>query len=278
MKNVLDCEPIFSTDMLAYKRIETDGCISVIPYKHQEVAELLLNEISTYILDQCNSRNTISDIVDNILHEYQIGDRELVINDTVNSLITLWRYGCLEWESETPYDYLYIKKNGDICFKLLSEDEFYKCEDIIEKGYYITPSFNRETFYSKKFVGQRICFLSEIFFLLTITNQYISRISFFNTNNINSLEIGSLFVNGNFNDHVLIRDFINWSINEYNKAFRSTNSQKVTRLIIFIDKNKFGNLQNVIEKVGFTQVGIMKNEYGYGTPDLSVYEYLLALK
>lgn len=269
MPNILDCIPIYDSDALLYQRNEDLGNLIFISKIHPEVKEIEINEIALFILGMSNGENNLSDIVEEILEKYN-AEKDKVLYDTTKILIELWRLGVVKWENATPYDYLFKEKKENITIKMLTEDEVIKSEERIGE-YYCSPLEHKELLYSIVSIKQKVYALREMFFVMENDGEIISRISFMLSNDV-TIQIGSFYLVDELADYTLVIEFIHWCAS---KLLELMNQKEIKRFRIFIDIQKNKKILSQIQKIGFKQVGVLKNELGYNCSNIYLFDFKL---
>lgn len=93
-----DFYPIFHRDKFIIKEIKSEYQL-VLP-NHQEV---IVNSILMEIMNKCDGKNTILDIVQHITDEYE-ADENIVFEDVILSLYELWSVKIIVWSNaNNPY-------------------------------------------------------------------------------------------------------------------------------------------------------------------------------
>ncbi|MEZ0538017.1 PqqD family protein, partial [Caldicellulosiruptoraceae bacterium PP1] len=166
MVDIINYLPKLDEQNLLYKRLEEDGSLIFLSKKHPETQQLSLNDVGRFILEQCNGKTTIGEIVNRILKEYYGASKEKITNDVINILHSLWRFGLIQWIGENPLLSLFYNMNdGDFTFKMLYEDQVIETlEKLKKKQHFINPYIDEKIAYSETAVRQKVFIFIETFF------------------------------------------------------------------------------------------------------------------
>jgi len=102
--NVENCDykPIFSKNYLSYYREENDEHVTILPKRHEEVRELMLNPTAFYILKLCNGENCIRDIITDLNQKYD-ASADTISNDVVTTLFQFSLLEIVSWKDDNPF-------------------------------------------------------------------------------------------------------------------------------------------------------------------------------
>ena len=140
----------------------SDGSLNLISARHPEIKTFQMSRVGKYIYDRCNGSNTILDIIENIINDFNNVTYEKVRQDLFNILFSYWRIGFIEWD-QNPYDYFYNTSHKDYQFKILTEDEttviLTKIKEQVEPNYDL--KYDKKYALNEKRIKQSIYFNNE---------------------------------------------------------------------------------------------------------------------
>lgn len=84
---------------LPYIREELNGYYSILT-ENGDNNYTMLNSTSKHILDLCDGKNTVSDILEKLLNFYPNIDDEIIKNDMIETLFNLTKIKAIDWKGE----------------------------------------------------------------------------------------------------------------------------------------------------------------------------------
>ncbi|SHE90093.1 MULTISPECIES: PqqD family peptide modification chaperone [Clostridiaceae] len=253
--------PLFSEEYVSYLYDEENGRRYLISKQYRSLDKLVLNREGKIILDNCNGKNTIADIIKKLGEIYPEVPYETLNNDVNNLLFTCWRIGIIQWLNldinlSSPYHDLFNNTidnytcsilSGENLIKIFSQTNNLKC-----KNKYIPAFvFNENTLRDYSFYNiEQYCAITHIDKLVMLFG-----ISRKNSKSL-TVEINFYYLDEEHLDKKeSLSNFIQWAIEVFSK-FSNTrfNSIEATAL-----KNDIHS-QKIIEGFGFKKVGELKSE------------------
>lgn len=274
MIDIMKSIPKFDEQNLLYKRLEQDGSLTFLSKKHPETQQMKLNETARFILDKCDGYHTIGEIVNEILKEYKGATTERVLEDVINILHSLWRFGLIRWLNENPLlDFFYQERYENYVFKMLYEDEVIDVLQILkELPHFVNPYIDENISYAEMLLRQKVFMFIEMFFSLTAEGKNVLTLSLSPLLRIkvNSAEVGYLYCEDYTIEGEIIRKFLQWCVKkmgEINYLLRD-----IRRLFFYL-KNGNEILFEKLQDWGFKYAGILKEELGRHTPDIALFYF-----
>ncbi|ACM61054.1 coenzyme PQQ synthesis protein D (PqqD) [Caldicellulosiruptor bescii] len=274
MIDIMKSIPKFDEQNLLYKRLEQDGSLTFLSKKHPETQQMKLNETARFILDKCDGYHTIGEIVNEILKEYKGATKERVIEDVINILHSLWRFGLIRWLNENPLLNLFYQERCENCvFKMLYEDEVIDVlQRLRESPHFVNPYIDENVYYAEMLLRQRVFMFMEMFFSLTVDGKNVLTISFspLLKVEVNSATVGYFYCEDYSVELEIIMKFLQWCVkkmSEINYLLRDI------RRLFFCLKNDNEILFEKLEKWNFRYAGILKEELGRHTPDIIIFHF-----
>ena len=127
--------PIFKKENLSYEREEKEGYWTIIPKFHPETRELVINHTSRKILELCDGKREIEEIVDGIKDIFPTIAKEKIQEDVNVALERFSRLLIIEWVGENPF--LYKREailSGDQTAMIAQENDILRIKEFIEKS------------------------------------------------------------------------------------------------------------------------------------------------
>lgn len=148
INDVLSKVPIFSKSNLEYYRDEKEGYATIIPKKHPETRETIINPTARFILELCNGNMNVNGIRNYMAQLYGNIPENTLMLDLINTLFNFSRLGVIEWkEGGNPLVFRFEKEieNG---FRIVVAQE----DDIMEILDFLNKSFTKDTVEEEGFI------------------------------------------------------------------------------------------------------------------------------
>ncbi len=127
--------PIFKNENLLYEREEKEGFWTITPKFYPEVKELVINRTAHMILELCDGKTSIEEIIDKMKEAFPLVESRQIQKDVYSTLEKFSRLLVVEWIGENPF----LFKNESI----LANDEILMTaqeDDIIRIEKFINDS------------------------------------------------------------------------------------------------------------------------------------------
>jgi len=127
--------PIFKKENLLYEREEKEGFWTITPKFYPEVKELVINRTAHMILEFCDGKTSIEEIIDKMKEAFPLVESRQIQKDVYSTLEKFSRLLVVEWIGENPF----LFKNESI----LANDEILMTaqeDDIIRIEKFINDS------------------------------------------------------------------------------------------------------------------------------------------
>lgn len=259
-----------------FYREESNNRLLIIPGGADSNSSLIIDETGKCILDLCNSKNTVNDIINLLKIKFDENDTDIVKNDVEDFLNLMMKSRVIDKFKEcimyTGVD-IYLNDNlkihrcgeGDIerIFNIVnsSENKIQNFENLIAAE----PN-NRSTviarFNKLKIRNDLFKFSHEYYILVdTSLNKDLAMLSLSDCSNkkINIYEIVMLNLIDTISQD-LLNSFINKSISNLLHEI----CPKCSKIKFNVTNNVDNNIIETLSFNLFNQVGVLKNEYGQG--------------
>ncbi|MDI6735801.1 MAG: PqqD family peptide modification chaperone [bacterium] len=125
--------PIFKKGNLLYEREEKEGYWTVTPKLHPETRELVINFTARKILELCNGKRTIEEIVDEMKNNFPTVSKKEIQKDVYDAIGRFSRLLVIEWMGENPF--LYKREtilSDDLALMIAQEDDILRIKKFID--------------------------------------------------------------------------------------------------------------------------------------------------
>lgn len=95
--------PIFKKENLLYERQEKERYWTIIPKFHPETQELVINYTSRKILELCNGKRSIEEVVDKMNEAFPTVSKKKIQEDVYITIEKFSRLLIIEWIGENPF-------------------------------------------------------------------------------------------------------------------------------------------------------------------------------
>lgn len=215
--------PLFSNNQIYIDRDEKMKRI----VSNKIIKPIVINDTCDFIIQQCNGKNRIKDIIDNIIEYYaNTPPMRQIQYDVLNTLYSLWMLKLLKWiKGQHPFNPLFrhdfIDKSQILLYKVNQPNEIMELINLT-RDYYLISSYNDyELYYTKKNIARRFTLNTEHFFSLYINKNLSAAISLLPcvTNkpyqDVVYFRIGYLYDNiDNFKTNKFLLWCCNWFLNQ----------------------------------------------------------------
>lgn len=147
--------PIYDNNTENFLRPESDGRYSMILFSRPEYSLISLNKTAKNILDLCDGKHSMNDIVSFLCRSYEGGEESLVVDDVDRTVHLLWRMGAVSFKENDLYAKKYMKTVNGVLFRYLHENEAKVfCNTKLKKGV-INPYIDVNAEYTPVEIGAR---------------------------------------------------------------------------------------------------------------------------
>lgn len=262
--------PMFDKEQIIYRRSEKDGSELMISKKHPELQQLTFNATSMRILELCNGKRDIEALVNELLKTYKKVDPDVLLNDVIGSLHTLWRLGLVEWINRNPYAAIYNLVEKNSAFTLLTEDKVLEWIKTIEPQYY-NPFNDEKILYSDTTIRQSTFSFFESFFQIIVDGIPVFTISFIiPIGEMTFLTVGLMHYTKEI-EVELLNNFFTWSIKKLKDIYLLASN--VNGIVIY-NRDLDNILSEFIKNLGFIQCGTLFNEFDNNSEDYVTVYYI----
>jgi hypothetical protein len=188
----MEGKPLFGKNTTLFFREENDGHWLLLPRKHPEVKELIINRTSKQILDLCDGNRTVSEIQIEMRRIYTNVESDILEKDVRKIIAQYSRLTLIEWSGDNPFLLRLEEPLGNGYFaKVGQEDdlqtihEFLKNKTVVSKSYsdqetnyliYLNPIISATEYFELP-LRQKLFNFSEEFFLLYDNERFVGVIS-----------------------------------------------------------------------------------------------------
>jgi len=133
--------PIFKKENLLYKRKEKEGFWIITPKFYPEVKELVINSTAHMILEFCDGKTDIEEIIDKMKETFPLVERKQIQKDVYSTIEKFSRLLIIKWIGENPFLYKNenILANGKILMTA-QEDDILRIEKFIKDSHIFEES------------------------------------------------------------------------------------------------------------------------------------------
>ncbi len=125
--------PIFKRENLLYEREEKERYWTIVPKFHPETRELVINFTARKILELCNGKRTIEEIVEEMKNNFPTIPKETIQRDVYDTIGGYSRLLIIEWIGENPF--LYKREtilSDDLTLVIAQEDDILRIKKFID--------------------------------------------------------------------------------------------------------------------------------------------------
>ncbi len=125
--------PIFKKGNLLYEREEKEGYWTITPKFHPETRELVINFTARKVLELCNGKRTIDEIVEEMKNNFPTISKKEIQKDVYDTIGRFSRFLVIEWIGENPF--LYKREtilSDDLTLMIAQEDDILRIKKFID--------------------------------------------------------------------------------------------------------------------------------------------------
>lgn len=272
-------KPKFSKEKIDFFREEKNGYHLVVVDSHPEVGNLLINSTSKEILEYFNGTRTVDDVLSCLSLKYPHIETKILLED-INNVLSRFSYlGIIDWgDSKNPYGVSYEQKVSDgyvmrvaeekdvpaICEALKNLDNETQNENSLLSSYFDPKLYEHLALRTRMFQKMEEFFVlydekGILVNVLSIALPYYSKSS-----------SGMMMLVKDISDVYHVEGLLNFTF----MAARDVLVKRIEKITFLIREEKHNSIIATMQKVGFRQEAILKNETGSNTKDiLWAYDY-----
>ncbi|OVE66734.1 hypothetical protein CCS79_17295 [Clostridium diolis] len=250
-------------------REEDEENLLVIPAGYDYNSSMIVNEIGKRIIELCNRKNTITDIVDTLSVEFDDKDTDKILNDVRKFILVMKKLGVIQCNMEVEmYRGIDLCKFDNYLVRRLGEGNIKELEKCISnKESYFVNSLPSEHEYETINLRAKLFGFLEEFYVLNENEETIAMVSF--EKKINKykkyFQVGQIKILKNLDDD-LFRQFLNNCISDLKKSI-DAKCDKV-RISLKSDEVNLDVLLKGLKEANFQEVARFKDEFGTNIDNL----------
>ena len=253
MEISLNAVPNKVSNSLRYNKENSDGSMDVIPTRHPKGKSLQMNKVGKYIYEKCDGSNSVLNIVESIMRDFNNVSFDVIITDLFDILFSYWRLGFIDWELN-PYDSFYNHTYKDYQYKILVEDEVSAIlNEIADPNYDFT--YSKKYALSETRIKQSIYLDLEQYFCVFENNTLKCLVCIKSENKQKtSADLVVLYLVDDYQNNIEdVHNFITWSKERFSKLL----SKDIIRLNAYLHESN--HIANVLDLLGFEKIGELKD-------------------
>lgn len=261
-QHVLMKIPLFEESNFSFKRVENNGYISVRSKNVPKLHELFLNSTSQQIINQCNGKNTVEQIIRNLSDVYPNIQRQVLGNDILKNLTILSRYQLITWLGRNPFMKKLCENISGLEFTLLDEGdirdilEFINIKEDASKLQYLNLMSGVEIYTDELYLREVLFSFSEDFFAIKDKDEIKGIISLKYHPNLKSTvcNVGIICCEEGYVKNLLE------GVTQYSYHTCTREVYKIKIALIAESESGNNTLAPYLEEFGFTNEGRLKKE------------------
>ncbi len=257
--------PIFSKDQMFSYREEKFGYITISPPNRPTIERKILNETSKIILDECNGKNTVKDIIDFLCQKYPEVDRKTIDKDVKTALMNLWSNDIINWKTENPLMREYeIKIDSKYDIRIGFEEDTRNLIEYLKENREFESPIDAVPISEPLFIRHAMFTLNHVFFIVEENKQIRSVIA------VNIFRNSSVVAIGNISNLDIDLKKVMPNLVSLLNNFLIHKRTKVRVFLKSDDESLIGKFQDA----GFVKTALLKKEIE--SEDLIMMDYFVS--
>jgi len=250
-------------------REEDEENLLVIPAGYDYNSSMILNKIGKRIIELCDKKNTVADIVNILSVEFDDKDIDKILDDVRKFILVMKRLSVIICNMEVEmYRGINLCKFNNYKIRRLGEGSIKEIEKFInlEESYFINNLLPEHEYETINLRAKLFGFLEE-FYVFSENEETVAMISFEKkVNKYNKyFKVGQIKILKAL-DNELLKKFLDNCISDLKKSIDSKCNK--IRVSLKSDELNLEALLKVLKEFDFKEVAILKNEFGVNIDNL----------